>query len=79
LQSHRMSRQTLAVVQSQIHDRLGGDSRPILSRRPEVRVGVKRRGRLGVSEGALHGDDVAACGDEAGGVEVSEVVELDAA
>ena len=41
-------------------------------------VGVQRRGGAGVPEGPLDGDDVAAGGDEPGGVEVPEVVQLHA-
>jgi len=44
-----------------------------------VGVGVKRRGGFGVTERALDGDDIAASRDEAGSVEVAQVVELDAA
>ena len=53
----------------------GGRARAVLGGRPQVRVGVQRGGGLGVSQGALDGDDVAAGGDQPGGVEVPEVVE----
>ena len=56
----------------------GGLPRPVLGGRPQVRVGVERRGRLRVPERALDGHDVAPGGDQAGGVEVPQVVQRDA-
>ena len=58
-------------------DSAGGCAGAVLGGGPQVAVGVQRRGGGRVAEGALHGDDVAACRDEAGGVEVAQVVEPD--
>ena len=52
--------------------------RAVLGGGPEVGVRVEGRRRLRVAEGTLDGYDVAPGRDEPGGVEVSEVVELDA-
>src|SRR6478752_6445619 len=51
---------------------------PVLGGRPVMGVRVEGRRRLRVTERALDGHDVAPGGDEAGGVEVPQVVELDA-
>ena len=61
------------------HQTTGGLACAVLGRRPEMAVGVQRGRRRRVAERALDGDDVAAGGDQAGGVEVPEVVEPDAA
>lgn len=58
------------IAQRIFNDRLCSRTRPILGSRPEVGVGIERRGGFGVAKGSLDGDDVAACGDEAGCVEV---------
>ena len=59
-------------------DRLSSLTCAVLSGRPQVGVDVERRSRLRVAEEPLDGHNVATGGDQAGGVEVSEVVELDA-
>jgi hypothetical protein len=59
-------------------DRLRSLPRAVLRDRPKMGVGVEGRGRLGLAERALDGHDVATGRDEAGGVEVPQVVELDA-
>ena len=48
----------------------------VLGRRPQVGVGVQRRRRRPVPQLLLHSHDVTAGGDQAGGVEVSEPVQM---
>ena len=57
-----------------------GGARPgaVLGRRPQVGVGVQCGGRRSVPKRPLHGHNVAASGDQAGGVEVSEPVQVQA-
>ncbi len=72
----RLSRPKVVVDATSLQKLFGGSSCPVLCGGPEVAVGVQRRGRRGVPESPLDGDDVAAGGDQAGGVEVPEVVQL---
>jgi hypothetical protein len=59
------------------HDRFRGFARAVLGARPEVGVRVEGRCRLRVAEGALNGHHIAAGRDEAGGVEVAQVMRAD--
>src|SRR5450759_63932 len=56
----------ILIAQRSVNDRLCGLAGAVLRGRPQVGIGVERRGGLRVAERALDGDDVAAGSDEAG-------------
>jgi hypothetical protein len=61
----------ILITQRSVNDRLCSLAGAVLRGRPQVGIGVERRGGLRVAERALDGDDVAAGCDEAGCVKVA--------
>jgi hypothetical protein len=69
--SERLSPQRVRrIAESRVHHRPSSLPGPVLRRRPQMRVGVQRRRRIGVPERPLDRHHIAPLCDQAAGVEV---------